>query len=133
MSANARLARGRVPMAWMRGPLHRTARPGIQAATVRGTLMTPHASNAQSIQRAQLTSAVGAGVLGAGLGVMTSQWLRPYALSILALGIVMHAWGIYDKHRLEAGGLRIWWSELLYWICCGGLLALVVLLVARLR
>ncbi len=45
--------------------------------------MTPRASNAQSIQRAQLTSAVGAGAVGAGLGVMTSQWLRPYALVIL--------------------------------------------------
>jgi hypothetical protein len=97
---------------------------------MRGRLMTmPHASNARSIKRAELTSSVGAGILGAGLGVLTALWVRPYALLILALGIAMHAWGMYDKHRLEAGE-RLWWSELLYWGCWVSLVALLVFLLA---
>jgi hypothetical protein len=90
----------------------------------------PHASNAGSIKRAELTSSVGAGILGAGIGVLIAQWLRPYALLVLALGIAMHAWGMYDKHRLEAGELRqVWWSELLYWSCWVSLVALLVFVV----
>ena len=95
-------------------------------------MTTPHGLNVRSIKRAELTSSVGAGILGGGLGVLTARWLQPSAIPILAVGIAMHAWGMYDKHRLEAGELRsLWWSALLYWVCWVILVALIVLVVVR--
>ena len=77
-------------------------------------------------KRADTTSAVGAGVLGVGIGLFLDRFLGAYAVPIVALGLVMHSWGMYDKHRLESGatGSRLWWAEALYWGCWLGLLAL---------
>lgn len=79
------------------------------------------------MKRAETTSSVGAGVLGAGVGLLAARWLQPIAVPILIAGLVMHAWGMYDKHRLEGGpsAARIWWVELLYWGCWAGLAALL--------
>ena len=86
-------------------------------------------------KRADTTSAVGAGVLGAGIGLLLQGNLRPYATTFLLLGLVMHAWGMYDKHRLELGaaGSRLWWADLLYWGCWIGLLALGLYIALELR
>ena len=74
---------------------------------------------AASLKRAETTSSVGAGVLGAGIGLMQAELLEAYALPILAIGLVMHAWGMYDKHRLEAQSNvpQPWWATLFYWVC----------------
>jgi hypothetical protein len=50
---------------------------------------------------AELTSAVGAVVLGIGLGMLLAARLAYLAPTILAAGILVHAWGMYDKHRLQ--------------------------------
>ena len=86
-------------------------------------------------KRADMTSAVGAGVLGAGIGAFLGPRLEAYAIPIIALGLLMHAWGMYDKHRLEsgAGTGRLWWAEALYWGCWIGLLALAVYAVLAIR
>lgn len=82
-------------------------------------------------KRADTTSAVGAGVLGGGVGVLLASFLEPYAIPIVGLGLLMHAWGMSDKHRLESGvGTgRLWWAEALYWGCWIALLALALYVV----
>jgi hypothetical protein len=80
------------------------------------------------LKRAELTSTVGAGVLGAGLGLLLDQTLRPHVVAILLVGLLMHGWGMYDKHQLESsiGTAVPRWTEWLYWGCWLGLLGLGV-------
>lgn len=77
---------------------------------------------------AELTSGVGALVLGIGLGAMFAQWLQQAAVGITSLGLVTHAFGMWDKHRLEsrASHSDAMWVTLLYWACWLGLAAIVV-------
>jgi hypothetical protein len=83
-----------------------------------------------SLKRAELTSGVGALVLGVGLGALFVKWFSPAAGSNVLAGIVAHGFGMWDKHRLEArahaenGPWVVW----LYW-SCWLLLAGVVLFV----
>jgi hypothetical protein len=86
------------------------------------------------IKRAELLSSVGAGVLGAGLALLFAEALSRYALAILLIGLVAHAFGMFQKHRLEgqAEGVRVWWAEVSYWLCWLALAALVlIILVGR--
>jgi hypothetical protein len=82
---------------------------------------------------AELTSSIGAGVIGAGLGVLLNRYLRDTVAIILIVGLIMHAWGMMDMRRLEKaaeGDSRPAWSKFLYWICwiaLGGLLVYIVL------
>lgn len=82
------------------------------------------------LKLAETTSAIGAGILGAGIGSLLGANLKPFAVVILVLGLVMHGWGMFDKHRIEADAPvpRVWWAELLYWICWVTLAVLLVLL-----
>ena len=68
---------------------------------------------------AELTSGIGALVLGVGLGVVLSGRLAGLGLWVLIVGAVVHAWGMYDKHRIErsSDSADPWWSSLLYWGC----------------
>lgn len=77
---------------------------------------------------AELTSGVGALVLGVGLGALFPHWFRPAAGWLTAVGLALHAFGMWDKHRLEASNPagNPFWSMALYWLCW---LLLVVLLV----
>jgi hypothetical protein len=91
-------------------------------------------TTAVSRQRlAELSSAVGAGVIGVGLGALLASSLRGLAIPIVLAGLLMHAWGMTDKHRIEnaRGELRPWWSTLLYWVCWLGLAALTIVVIAR--
>ena len=78
------------------------------------------------LRLAELSSSVGAGVLGVGIGVLASSYLEGLGLPVVAAGLLLHAWGMADKHRLETkrGSPRIWWSTALYWICWAGLAAI---------
>jgi hypothetical protein len=86
------------------------------------------------LKRAQTTSAIGAGILGAGIGIRFGAALEPFAILAILLGLVMHAWGMFDRHRLEAHTElpRVWWAEMLYWVCWVMLVALLVAVVTRL-
>jgi hypothetical protein len=86
------------------------------------------------LKRAETTSAIGAGILGAGIGILFGATLQPFGIPALLLGLVMHAWGMFDKHRLETDAVlpRVWWVELLYWVCWVTLVALLAAVVARL-
>jgi len=91
--------------------------------------MIPRSDAVQARQKlAETTSTVGAGILGGGVALLIAELLRPYAVALLLLGLAMHAWGMYDKHRLESGigTTRVWWAEVLYWGCLAALIALAV-------
>ena len=89
--------------------------------------------NVARLKQAELASGIGAGVLGAGLGVLFSRILGTYAVAILVTGVFLHAWGMFDKHRLERGAASQapWWSAALYIVCWGALLLLAGYIVAR--
>jgi transcription elongation factor len=63
--------------------------------------------------------------------VLLAAWLGGLALPILAIGLVMHAWGMRDKHALEAGAPQPAWASLLYWACWVILAGLAVYAIAR--
>lgn len=78
------------------------------------------------LRRAELTATIGASVLGGGIALLLDRALKAYTLPILALGLLVHGWGMYDKHRLESRSdmPRLWWAEWLYWGCWAALLGL---------
>ena len=83
--------------------------------------------NASRMRLAELTSSTGALVLGFGLGLMSAKYLGTRGVPIIMIGIVMHAWGMYDKSRLErrVGLDRPTWSKVLYWLCWISLIVLI--------
>lgn len=85
------------------------------------------------LKRAELTSGFGALVLGVGLGALFPQWFASSAGFIVLAGVVAHAFGMWDKHRLEAQAHAESgpWVVALYWICWVLLAAVVVLLFVR--
>lgn len=68
---------------------------------------------------ADLTSGVGALVLGLGIGAMFEAWFAPAGAFIVVAGLTAHAFGMWDKHRLDAHGHaeRDVWVTALYWLC----------------
>lgn len=61
---------------------------------------------------------------------MLQHWLVPFVVPILAVGLVAHAWGMFDKHRAESAGniRRAAWENGLYWSCWFALVALIAYL-----
>jgi hypothetical protein len=84
---------------------------------------------------AELTSGVGAGVMGVGIGVVLANHIRGLGVPILVVGGLLHAWGMVDKHRLEARARapRPRWSMALYWLCWALLALVAAYAVARSR
>ena len=76
-------------------------------------------NNRDLMRRAEILSTTGAGVLGAGIGLLLGRWLAPLALTLFVAGIAAHAWGMYARHRLESrtGVVRARWEEPVYWLC----------------
>ena len=76
--------------------------------------------------RAELLGSVGAGVLGAGLALLFGEVLANLAVPLLAVGGVVHALAMYQKHHLNTSkgtpGPR--WTKWAYWTCWLLLLAL---------
>jgi hypothetical protein len=82
---------------------------------------------------AELTSGVGAAVLGIGIGVIAADYLSGVGLPILIVGLILHGWGMTDQHRLEAKagvpGAR--WVTLVYWLCWALLAAVGFFVIQR--
>ena len=90
------------------------------------------AQHVTQIKRAELLSSFGAGILGAGIGLLLANMLSEYGLPILLLGLISHSLGLFQKHRLERGEhVRIWWVESLYWLCWLALAVLLAYIVIR--
>ena len=85
------------------------------------------------LKRAELASGVGASVLGMGLGILMSEKLRPFIIPVLAIGTLLHGWGMFTKHDLEKGSNTpdVWWSVILYWVCWAALFLLVIFIIFR--
>ena len=83
------------------------------------------------LKLAELTSGVGALVLGVGLGALFPRWFGPAAGMIAVVGLSLHAFGMWDKHRLEARGQaeNPLWVVALYWVCWLLLAAVLAMLV----
>ena len=92
--------------------------------------MTVHEAR---LKRAELASGLGALVLGIGIGGLAGAWLGRAAVLVLLAGLVVHAWGMYDKHRLERGSEAdsVRFAAALYWICWIMLAVLLAYLAAR--
>ena len=79
---------------------------------------------------AELTSGIGALVLGVGLGALFPHWFSPSAGLIVFAGVVTHAFGMWDKYQLETqahvetGRVVV----ALYWVCWLLLVATVIFL-----
>jgi len=88
----------------------------------------------ERLRLAELMSGFGAVVLGIGLGALTANRLGHVGLPLLLIGAVAHAWGMFDKRRLErrAEAPEAWWEPVAYWVCWGLLAILAVVLMARL-
>ena len=84
------------------------------------------------VKLAELTSGIGALVLGVGLGALFADWFASSATAIVLVGGAAHAFGMWDKHQLERQSQIAVsrWVAGLYWTCWLLLAALVVVLVA---
>ena len=83
------------------------------------------------VKLAELTSGVGALVLGIGFGALFATWIGPAAGFVTIAGLAVHAFGMWDKHRVEkrteADADRLVLT--LYWVCwlmLGGVLLYLV-------
>ncbi len=83
------------------------------------------------VKLAELTSGVGALVLGIGLGALFATWIGPTAGFVTLAGLAVHALGMWDKQRIEkrteADADRLFLT--LYWVCwlmLGGVLLYLV-------
>ena len=83
------------------------------------------------LKLAELTSGVGALVLGIGLGALFSTWIAPAAGFVTLAGLLTHAFGMWDKHRLEARtpGASGPLVTALYWVCWLMLVGVLVFLI----
>jgi hypothetical protein len=83
------------------------------------------------LKLAELTSGIGALVLGVGFGALFPHWFAPAGGLLLAAGGVAHAFGMWDKHRIEARDVESGpWLTALYWTCWLLLAGVAVLLFA---
>jgi len=84
-------------------------------------------SDARKLKRLELLGGVGAGILGAGAGLLFARWLLPYAVPVLAVGIVAHGWAMFAKGRLERNlhETQPWWAAAAEWTCWIMIAALV--------
>jgi hypothetical protein len=88
-------------------------------------------STVSRAKKADLAGATGAGVLGAGLGVMLAEYATGAAPLLVLLGAVLHGWGMLEKRRIERDVAIPAWSKALYWLCWAGLAALAAWIAAR--
>ena len=85
------------------------------------------------LKRAELMSALGAGLIGFGLGALTASFVADLAVLVLIAGALMHGWGMYDKHAAERnlGRAETLWMRALYWSCWLILAGLAAALIFR--
>lgn len=68
---------------------------------------------------AELTSGIGAVVLGVGLGALFPGWFARSAVWITLAGLCLHSFGMWDKHQIERheSDPSPGWVVALYWVC----------------
>jgi uncharacterized membrane protein YecN with MAPEG domain len=68
-------------------------------------------------KRAELASSTGAGVLGMGVGTLLAHWMSFHALPMVVVGVLLHGWGMLERHRLDRAVEMPLWSRALFWLC----------------
>lgn len=94
----------------------------------------PTIATATRRKAAELLSATGAIALGIGIGLALPAVGMATASLLIAIGILSHGWGMYEKNRIETMGTEMLprWHGLLYWGCWLGLAALAIYIAALL-
>ncbi|TCS33088.1 hypothetical protein EDC30_11829 [Paucimonas lemoignei] len=79
------------------------------------------------LKQLDMLGAIGAGVLGAGVALLFKEWLFPYAVPAVLIGIAVHGWAMYAKHRLEiqSNVMQAMWEKVTYRGCWLMVLALI--------
>jgi hypothetical protein len=95
--------------------------------------MQTSAAAISRVKLAELSSAVGAGVLGIGIGALLSPSLIEIEVLVLLVGFLMHSWGMIDRRRLgEAVDTeRPAWSTALYALCWTNVTVMALTVAAR--
>lgn len=75
------------------------------------------------LRQADLASALGAGIIGFGLGA----YFASYALWIIVIGIALHGVAMYEKAEMKPATLR--WAKWLYWLCWAIIIGLIIYIV----
>jgi membrane protease YdiL (CAAX protease family) len=85
-------------------------------------------SKDSALKQAELASALGAGIIGFGLGVYLADCFKPYALWIVVIGIALHGIAMYKKASIKPTQLR--WANWLYWLCWAIIIDLAIYILA---
>ena len=84
-----------------------------------GDLISRDSNSHARLKFAELTSGVGALVAGIGIGSLLASSIERAGLPTTIIGAVLHAFGMWDKHRIErrteADTGRL--VGALYWVC----------------
>lgn len=91
-------------------------------------------SSSGYMKMAQSASALGAGILGFGLGILLGVDINNYAFLIIIVGAILHVYGMYimqmkNTNARTQGIAKILWISA--WICLVALSAIIIYLVAR--
>jgi hypothetical protein len=86
-----------------------------------------------SVRLAQSASALGAGILGFGLGIKWGEIINPYAIMVIVTGAVIHVWGMYimqlkDSPQANRVAKLLWLSA---WTCLNLLVGLIIYFVIK--
>ena len=83
-----------------------------------------------ALRSAELVSLAGLAAAAAGGALLLRQWLEPFATAIFAVGLAVHAAGMWGKHRIEthAQVRTAAWEPFLYALCWFALVVLAVCL-----
>lgn len=83
-----------------------------------------------SLRAAELLSLTGLAAAAAGGAFLLQQWLGPFAIAMFALGLAVHAAGMWSKHRIEvrAQVRTAAWEPIIYGLCWFALIVLAVFL-----
>lgn len=79
------------------------------------------------LKQLDIVGALGAAVLGAGVALVFKDWLFPFDVPAVLIGIAVHGGAMFAKNRLEmqSNVIQPMWERVAYWVCWVMLLALV--------
>lgn len=90
--------------------------------------------NTQSyIKLAQSASALGAGILGFGLGAKWGNLIGGYGFIVIFAGAIFHVWGMYIMQMKQINEKNARIAKMLWvsaWICLIALIAVIIYLLA---
>ncbi|HVL77329.1 MAG TPA: hypothetical protein VM406_15050 [Noviherbaspirillum sp.] len=71
------------------------------------------------MKRLEILGALGAGVIGAGLGILFADRLETFAIPALLFGIAVHGWAMFQKGRVQdrEEQAQPGWATATEWIC----------------